>query len=530
MSTSDAGLRTRPGEPMKYSDEGFLSGDVFGEYIDWRADHPSDDLMTELLHAEFEDETGTTRRLTRDEVLMYVNVVAGAGSETTTRLIGWTGKVLADHPDQRRELVADRSLIPNAIEELLRYEPPAPHVARYVARDVEHHGRTVPAGSAMIFLVGAANRDDRRYPDGERFDIHREVGQHLTFGYGIHFCLGAALARLEGRVALDEVLAALARLGGRPRARTARVDIHRARLGDAPRRHPMTDPGIEPFRIHVDDAVLDDLHDRLARTRLPDQIDGTGWEYGIPLDYLARARRRTGATPTTGARRRRGSTSSSTSAPTIDDQSIHFVHARSPHADALPAAAHARLARLDRRVPRRHPAAHRPGGARRHAADAFHVVAPSLPGYGFSEPTRTRGWDVPRIARAFVELMRAPRLRRATARRAATGARRSRRGSARSIPEHCAAIHLNMPIADPPDGAGRAHRRGQGRPRRDAAVPARGVGLRDRAVDEAADARCRAQRLAGRPARVDRREVPRVERLRRSTRRTSSPAISCSRT
>jgi cytochrome P450 len=199
----DASLRTEPGKPMQTQ---LPTGEEFAEYIEWRAEHPSDDLMTELMRAEFEDETGTTRRLTRDELLMYVNVVAGAGNETTTRLIGWAGKVLGDHPDQRRELVEDRSLIPNAIEELLRFEPPAPHVARYVARDVEHYGHTVPAGSAMLFLVGAANRDDRRYADGDRFDIHRDVGQHLTFGYGIHFCLGAALARLEGRIALDEVL------------------------------------------------------------------------------------------------------------------------------------------------------------------------------------------------------------------------------------------------------------------------------------------------------------------------------------
>src|SRR5205085_226819 len=106
----------------------------------------------------------------------------------------------------RRELVADPSLIPNAIEELLRFEPPAPHVARYVTRDVEVHGRTVPEGSAMVLLFGSANHDDRRHPDGDRFDIHREIGQHLTFSHGIHFCLGAALSRLEGRVALEEVL------------------------------------------------------------------------------------------------------------------------------------------------------------------------------------------------------------------------------------------------------------------------------------------------------------------------------------
>jgi cytochrome P450 len=162
--------------------------------------------MTELLHAEFEDEHGVTRRLERHELLTYLSVIAGAGNETPTRLIGWAGKVLSDHPDQRRELAADPSLIPNAIEELLRFEPPPPHIGRYVTRDTELHGRTVPEGSAILLLVGAANRDDRRFEDPDRFDIHRDVGQHLSFGYGIHFCLGAALARLEGRVALEELL------------------------------------------------------------------------------------------------------------------------------------------------------------------------------------------------------------------------------------------------------------------------------------------------------------------------------------
>ena len=202
---SDNVLRTEPGKPMNVN-QNFLSGDLFEDYIDWRADHPSDDLMTELLTAEFEDETGTIRTLTRQEVLIYTQVLAGAGNETTGRLIGWLGKVLAEHPDQRRELIEDRSLIPNTIEEALRFEPTGPHIARYVARDAEYYGTTVPAGSAMLMLVGAANRDERRYDDPDRFDIHRDLGQHLTFGYGIHFCLGAALARLEGRVALDEVL------------------------------------------------------------------------------------------------------------------------------------------------------------------------------------------------------------------------------------------------------------------------------------------------------------------------------------
>ncbi len=202
----DANLRTEAGQPMRSNANDVFSGEMFADYIDWRAEHPSDDLMTDLLECEFEDETATVRRLTREEILTYVTVVAGAGNETTTRLIGWSGKVLADNPDQRRKIARDRSLIPNAIEELLRYETPAPHVGRYVTREVEVNDQTVPADSVVLFLIGAANRDDRRYTDPDRFDVERNVGQHLTFGYGIHFCLGAALARLEGRIALDEVL------------------------------------------------------------------------------------------------------------------------------------------------------------------------------------------------------------------------------------------------------------------------------------------------------------------------------------
>jgi cytochrome P450 len=97
-------------------------------------------------------------------------------------------------------------LVPNAIEEILRYEPPGLASARYVLRDVEHHGKTVPAGSTMLLLLGSANRDERRSPDGDRFDVTRSMAQHLTFGFGIHFCLGASLARAEGRIALEEIL------------------------------------------------------------------------------------------------------------------------------------------------------------------------------------------------------------------------------------------------------------------------------------------------------------------------------------
>jgi cytochrome P450 len=200
-------MKTEAGQPMKAAEEGLVSGDIFADYIDWRVDHPSDDIMTELLNVEFADETGVTRRLTRDELLIYLNVVAGAGNDTTTRLIGWAGKVLAEHPDQRRQLVTDPTLIPTAVEELIRFEPPAPHVARYVTRDVEYYGQTVPQGSVMMMLIGAGNRDHRQFPpDGDVFDINREQRAHLGFSVGAHHCLGSALARLEGRVALEEVL------------------------------------------------------------------------------------------------------------------------------------------------------------------------------------------------------------------------------------------------------------------------------------------------------------------------------------
>lgn len=206
----DASLRLEegvdPGAALSYADMSALTG-AFEEYIVWREQHPSDDVMTDLLTAEYEDATGQLRRLTRTEVLNYVNLLAAAGNETTTRLIGWAGKVLAEHPDQQRDLAEHRELVPAAIEELLRFEPPSPVQARYVNTDVELCGQHVPAGSVLLALNGSANRDERKYPDPDRFDIRRKIDQHLAFGYGVHLCLGAALARMEGRVVLDELVA-----------------------------------------------------------------------------------------------------------------------------------------------------------------------------------------------------------------------------------------------------------------------------------------------------------------------------------
>ena len=204
-STDD--LISTDGAPVAFDQSSFdavLS--VLADYVEWRARNPADDLMTELLHAEVEEPDGGRRLLTRDEVITYASMVAGAGNETAARLIGFTMQLLAQHPDQRRLLVEDPSLIPAAIEEILRLESPSPVQARWVQHEVELHGTTVPEGSIMLLLNGAANRDDRHWRDPDRFDVHRDEGPHLAFGYGLHFCLGAALARLEGRVALEEIL------------------------------------------------------------------------------------------------------------------------------------------------------------------------------------------------------------------------------------------------------------------------------------------------------------------------------------
>jgi cytochrome P450 len=203
----DAKLRTEQGKPMEQTAaNNSTMGEGFEGYIDWRIKNPSDDLMTELLNMEITETSGVTRKFTRDEVLIIVNILAGAGNETTNRLIGWTAKLLAENPDQRRQIHENRALIPQTIEEVLRYEPPGPSVARYVTRDVEFHGAKVPAGSALLCLVAAANRDERKFSDAEKFDINRKRLPHLTFGYGFHNCLGNALARVEGRIALDEIL------------------------------------------------------------------------------------------------------------------------------------------------------------------------------------------------------------------------------------------------------------------------------------------------------------------------------------
>lgn len=205
---------------------------------------------------------------------------------------------------------------------------------------------------------------------------------------------------------------------------------------------------IEPFEIRVDDAVLDDLRERLARTRIPDQIEGTGWEYGIPLDYLGELLAYWRDSYDWRAHEARLNELDHFRT-TIDGQSIHFVHARSRHDDAFPLVlTHGwpgSIVEFLDVIPRlTDPEAH--GGD---AADAFHVIAPSLPGYGFSEPTRERGWDPWRIARAFVELVQQLGYDRYGAQGGDWGAQVTTRIGALDE-QHCAGIHLNMQLAEPP--------------------------------------------------------------------------------
>jgi cytochrome P450 len=178
----------------------------FAGLLEVRRDAPTDDMLSALNAAELRLDDGSVRRLSTAEAALFAVMLVSAGTETVARLLGWAAVTLAAHPDQRAELVRDPSLVGNAIEELLRYEAPSPVQARFVTSAVELHGTTIPAGSKVLLLTGSAGRDERQYPDAERFDVRREFSTHLSFGYGVHFCLGAALARLESRIALEETL------------------------------------------------------------------------------------------------------------------------------------------------------------------------------------------------------------------------------------------------------------------------------------------------------------------------------------
>ncbi len=175
--------------------------DYFRGVIAARRTGPRDDLATALVQAEVDG-----HKLSDDDILGFCALLLIAGNETTTNLLGNAAVLLAAHPDARAEIVADMSLLPNAIEEVLRFEGPAQTLTRTTTVDAHVRGHTIEAGEKVMLLLAAANRDPRVFEDAERFDIHRVTRKHIAFGSGIHFCMGANLARLEARVAFEELL------------------------------------------------------------------------------------------------------------------------------------------------------------------------------------------------------------------------------------------------------------------------------------------------------------------------------------
>jgi cytochrome P450 len=167
--------------------------------------HPGDDMMSRLCQVSVERDGGGTTQLTDAEISDFGVLLCGAGSETVTKLVGNGVVLFHQNPDQWQKVLDEPERIPDAVEEILRWSPPAEYVGRFTRRDVDIDGETIPAGSPVLLLIRAACNDERVYPEAERFDIDRDQQVNIGFGFGIHSCLGAALARLESRVTFQEI-------------------------------------------------------------------------------------------------------------------------------------------------------------------------------------------------------------------------------------------------------------------------------------------------------------------------------------
>jgi cytochrome P450 len=186
---------------------GMAAGGYYYNLIQQRRAEPRDDMISRLIETEI-TEDGEVRKLDDIEIAGFASMLGGAGAETVTKLVGNAAVVFAENPDQWRMLQQDRSKVPAAFEELLRYEGPSQYNVRCATRDVTVQGTTMPAGSTVLLINGSALRDERMFPNPDHFDMDRErkVGYNIGFGYGIHSCLGAALARMEGRIAIEALL------------------------------------------------------------------------------------------------------------------------------------------------------------------------------------------------------------------------------------------------------------------------------------------------------------------------------------
>jgi cytochrome P450 len=206
---SDRLLHREDGSVAKPEDAAAAGAELwtyFSELASARRAEPSDDMLTALVDAEVVAADGTSRRLTEDEIVMFCLLLGVAGNETTAKMIATSTVVLADFPDERARLFDDPSLWPGAVEELLRFDPPSHYQGRVTTESVQWYGEMIPPGSIVLFVNGAANRDPRAFTDPDRFIADRRIERHLAFGHGIHYCLGAHLARLETRIALDALV------------------------------------------------------------------------------------------------------------------------------------------------------------------------------------------------------------------------------------------------------------------------------------------------------------------------------------
>jgi cytochrome P450 len=207
----DKSLEREPGSihmTQEGMEAGIASGVLYFELIQQRRADPQDDMISELIATHVTREDGSEMALDDAEIAGFCSLLGGAGAETVTKLIGNAAYVFGEQPELWERLQGDRTLIPNAVEELLRYEAPAQYAVRWTEREVTLHGVTIPKGKAVMIVPAAANRDERAFPDPDRFDLDRprEQAVNVGFGYGIHSCLGAALARMESAIALDMLL------------------------------------------------------------------------------------------------------------------------------------------------------------------------------------------------------------------------------------------------------------------------------------------------------------------------------------
>jgi cytochrome P450 len=204
---TDAVLYRRPGDPNPTPDgiEAFRRrNEYFHALIAEKRAHPAEDMIGTLVQAEVADDDGVRHRLTDDEIVEFATLLASAGSETVTKMVGNAVVLFHRFPDQWRKLLDDHAKIPNALEEVLRYWAPSQYQGRYSLAASEWHGTTIPAGEPVFLLTGSASRDEREYDRADEFDVDREIGLSVGFGHGIHVCIGAALARLETRITLEE--------------------------------------------------------------------------------------------------------------------------------------------------------------------------------------------------------------------------------------------------------------------------------------------------------------------------------------